>query len=96
MAQESDTITVEILGTKLQLRGGDDPDKVRHIAHYVQDCVHELAERAPTVPSLQLALLTAINIADELYAQQEQSQEGKQLRAAIEKANQILDKAESV
>ncbi len=96
MAQDTDVITVEILGTKLQLRGGDDPGKVRNVAHYVRDRVHELAERAPTAPSLQLALLTAINIADELYAQQEDSRGGEELQSAIDKANQILEKAGSI
>lgn len=63
---ESDIVTIEILGTRLQLRGGEDPEAVIQAGEYVRQHVHELAERAPTAPSVQLVLLAAINIADQL------------------------------
>jgi len=93
---DSNTIKIEILGTRLQLRGGDNPEKVKAVAEFVRDRVHELAERAPTAPSLQLALLTAINIADELHAQEQQAGSEEDVDAALEKANQILQKASNI
>ncbi len=90
MPNESDVISVEILGTKLQLRGGDNPEAVRKAAIYVRDMVHELAERAPTAPSVQLALLTAINIANELL--QSPGHDQAAMDALLEKANDILAK----
>lgn len=90
MAPDSDIITIEILGTRLQLRGGDNPDAVKRAGALVKDRVETLAEKAPTAPSLQLALLAAMNIADELLAN---ADSGKEMDEAVERANRILEKA---
>ncbi|HOJ59828.1 MAG TPA: cell division protein ZapA [bacterium] len=89
MAGDSSTITVEILGTRLQLRGGENPQAVRQVCEYVRARVQEIANHSPTAPALQIALLAAINIADDLRLAQRQDE---LLEAAAEKAGQILDK----
>lgn len=90
---DSEIITVEILGTRLQLRGGEDPDTVSRVANYVKERVEEVAERASTKPTLQIALLAAINIAHELYQVMEQDRSDREtLEAALERANRILAK----
>ncbi|MBD3267120.1 cell division protein ZapA [bacterium] len=94
MSGESDIITVEMLGTRLQLRGGDDPDRVIEVAEYVKELVEDLAQRAPTAPSIQIALLTAINIADELY--QASNQSDTAFEEVLDKANHILAKTKIV
>ena len=90
MGNESDIITVEIMGTRLQLRGGEDPEGVQHIAEYVRDMVEDLQKRVPTAPSIQIALLTAINIANELYEMN--NREEAALEDALIKAKRILSK----
>ena len=93
MAASSDTINVEILGSKLKLRAGDNPESVKRAAATVKETVEALAKNAPTAPSLQVVLLAAINLADELFqAQQNQSM----LEEAVQKANEIISKAETV
>lgn len=89
---ESDIIRVEILGTRLQLRGGDNPDAVLRASDLVKTQVEDLAERAPTAPSIQLALLTAINIADQAL---ENIENEKRIEKSIQKANQIMAKIQS-
>ncbi|MGI6455112.1 MAG: cell division protein ZapA [bacterium] len=97
MAPDSDIIQVEILGVRLQLRGGDDPERVMQVAEYVREKVHDLAERAPTAPTIQLALLTAINIADDLYQMQEYKGPPPEVwNEVLEKAHQILEKTNKV
>ena len=91
MASESEIIKLEILGTRLQLRGGDDPETVRQVAEYVKNRVNEIADLAPTTPSLQVALLAAINIADDLLA--ESHRRDDIIDAAAKKAQAILSKS---
>lgn len=91
MASGSDVITIEILGARLQLRGGDHPEDVRMAGEYVRQKVNELAAKAPTAPSLHLALLAAMNIADE-YIKMSNQNPDVDLGEAIEKANEILAK----
>ena len=89
MAAGSDVITIEILGTRLQLRGGENPRAVERAGELVRARVEELAQKAPSAPSLQLALLTAINLADEYLQLYEES---RLMDDAIDKANRILVK----
>lgn len=89
MASDSNIITVEILGVRLQLRGGDHPQAVRQVCEYVRARVQEIANHSPTASALQIALLAAINIADDLRHAQSRDE---MLEAAAEKAGQILDK----
>ncbi|RJP24620.1 MAG: cell division protein ZapA [Candidatus Omnitrophota bacterium] len=89
---ESDIISIEILGTKLQLRAGERPEAVKKAAMYVREMVHDLRERAPSAPSIQIALLTAINIANELL--QVSGQEQASIDQLLEKAQNILAKTD--
>jgi len=89
MAGDPNIITVEILGVRLQLRGGDNPQAVRQVCEYVRARVQEIAGHSPTASALQVALLAAINIADDLRHAQYRDEV---IEAAAEKAGQILDK----
>lgn len=93
MAGNSDVIEVSILGEELQLRGGSQPEVVRRAAEMVKEIAESLAEKAPKAPALQLIILAAINLADELYNAQSCE---KRMKAAMQKANEIIAKAEAV
>jgi len=93
MPGESEIITVEILGTRLQLKSGDDPDAVMQACQMVYEQAEEIRNHAPTAPSLQIALMTAINIADELMREQSGR---KIIDNAAKKAYSILKKTASV
>ncbi len=93
MPTDSDIIKIEILGTLLQLRGGENEKEVLQAAEEVRERVNTLHERAPTAPSLQIALLAAINLAYELH--QQSGVDSNELDAALHKANEILGKTES-
>jgi len=56
----------------------------------VRERVEELAERAPTASLTQLALLVAMNLANDLL--QQSSDEEDAINAAAEKADRILRK----
>jgi len=92
MPGESEIITVEILGTRLHLKSRNDPDAVMQACQMVHEQAEEIRKHAPTAPSLQIALMTAINIADELMREQNGR---KVIDNAARKAYSILKKTAS-
>ena len=65
MEQVSSSIRVEIYDQTYHLRGSD-PDYVQNLAKYVDGKMRQVAAQTATVDSLRLAVLAALNIADEL------------------------------
>jgi len=59
------SIRVEIYDQTYSLRGTD-PEYIRKLAEYVDGKMRAVAEQTATVDSLRLAVLAALNIADEL------------------------------
>lgn len=92
MPGDPDILIVEILGTRLQLRSGEDPEAVKQACQIVYDQAEDIRKHAPTAPSLQIALMTAINIADELLRVRSGE---KVLESATSKAYNILKKTVS-
>jgi cell division protein ZapA len=60
-----DTVTVEIYGRSYSLRGVD-PEVARRLAGEVDRRMREIAGGSATADTLKLAILTALNLADEL------------------------------
>ncbi|RME92815.1 MAG: cell division protein ZapA [Candidatus Hydrogenedentota bacterium] len=60
-------VRVEILGKKYTLRGDVDTDYMVSLARYVDEKLRELKEIAPDADNTKLALLVALNLADELH-----------------------------
>jgi cell division protein ZapA len=66
MADDS-VIPVEIHGQRYPIRSTLDPDYVARLASYVDEKMRAAADSAPTGDSLRLAVLAALNVADELF-----------------------------
>jgi len=62
----SGSVRVEIYDQAYNLRGSD-PDYVFKLADYVDSKMRSVAEQTSTVDSLRLAVLAALNIADEYH-----------------------------
>ena len=60
-------IPVEIHGQRYPIRSGLDPDYVARLATYVDEKMRTAADSTPTGDSLRLAVIAALNIADELF-----------------------------
>jgi cell division protein ZapA len=67
MADEGRVIPVEIHGQRYPIRTDLDQDYVARLATYVDQKMRTAADATPTGDSLRLAVLTALNIADELF-----------------------------
>jgi cell division protein ZapA len=64
---EGRVIPVEIHGQRYPIRSTLDPEYVARLAAYVDQKLRAAAEATPSSDSLRLAVLTALNIADELF-----------------------------
>ncbi len=64
---EGKVIPVEINGQRYPIRSSLEPDYVARLAQYVDEKMRTAAESTPTGDSLRLAVLAALNIADELF-----------------------------
>ncbi len=60
-----DGIRVEIYDQEYQMRGDLDPGYIEELARTVDGKMRAIAERTHTVDSLRVAVLAALNLADE-------------------------------
>ena len=60
-------ISVEIHGQRYPIRSGLDEEYVARLAQYVDEKMRAAADATRSGDSLRLALLTALNVADELF-----------------------------
>lgn len=78
MADKSNLVHVEIFGQSYALRAGEDPAYIERIAGFVDKEMSEVGKLAGAVDSSRIAVLAALNIADQLF-QARSSQDGAKL-----------------
>jgi cell division protein ZapA len=71
------TIDVEIYGQRYSIRGEADDAYVRRLAHFVDDHMKRLAEGMNTATPSKLAVLTAINLAHQLFECEKKRAQGE-------------------
>ena len=69
MDQQSSTVRIH--GQEYTIRSDRDPEYVRTIARFVDDRMREVARDAGQVTSLRVAILSALNITDELFRERQ-------------------------
>lgn len=67
MPDSGRVVPVEIQGQRYPIRSALDAEYVALLAGYVEEKMRAAAESAPSGDSLRLAVLAALNIADELF-----------------------------
>ena len=67
MSDDDAVISVEIHGQRYPIRSGLDQEYVARLASYVDEKMRAAAVSTPTGDLLRLAVLTALNVADELF-----------------------------
>ena len=68
-------LEVEIMGQRLTVTTDDGEDHLRQVAHDVEQQMRQLAAGRLPASTLQLALVTALNIASEYRKLQDQQEE---------------------
>jgi len=79
MDGKSDSISVEIFGQTYNVRGGEgDPNYLAELARFVDCRMREVAGQVATVDPMKIAILAALNIADEFsrYRKERESAAG--------------------
>jgi cell division protein ZapA len=72
---QNSSVRVEIFDQAYNLRGSD-PEYILKLAEYVDGKMRAVAEATSTVDSLRLAVLAALNIADEYHILKRQQDNG--------------------
>ncbi|MCG6964223.1 MAG: cell division protein ZapA [Acidobacteria bacterium] len=85
--------TVEIFGQRLGLRADGDAEQLQELARFVDQRMREVADRTSSVDTVRIAILTALNIADELFKEREADQDDRQ-RKLEEQAERLVLKLE--
>jgi cell division protein ZapA len=75
MAEFGHVVPVEIQGERYPIRSALEPEYVARLALYVDEKMRAAASAAPTGDTLRLAVLAALNIADELFRCRELTRE---------------------
>jgi cell division protein ZapA len=67
MPDEGRVVPVEIAGQRYPIRSSLDPDYVVRLATYVDEKMRAAADTSPSGDSMRLAVIAALNVADELF-----------------------------
>jgi cell division protein ZapA len=67
MAEKTNQVQVEIFGQSYAVTGGADPGYVERLAAYVDGQMREVSRTGGSVDSVRIAVLAALNIADECF-----------------------------
>lgn len=83
------SIKVNIYGQEYPIKSDADATYVQQIAEYVDRKMKEVAEKVPARIHSQLAVLTALHIADELFKEREDKE--KKLSEVEEKTQSLIE-----
>jgi len=89
---EKQSVTVTIRGREFRVRTADDADALQRIARYLDDTMSQVEQRTGTIDSLDVAMLTALNLAREVV---EMREVGGAVSAAPARLKGLIDLAES-
>src|SRR5258707_8512259 len=88
------TTTVEIFGQTYNVRGEGDPDYLTELAQFVDARMREVAAQVATVDPMKIAILAALNIADEFSRYRKQRESASD--AWIEKTEELTNRLSEV
>jgi cell division protein ZapA len=71
MSAEQNTLSVNIFGAEYKIKGAD-PDYISLVAAYVDGKMTDLDHRLTAGTPTKIAVLTSLNIADELFREREE------------------------
>jgi cell division protein ZapA len=74
MAEDQGKVIVEIFGEKHIIRGGESPEHIQKVANEVDKKMRLIAQRMPRLGVHQIAVLAALNLADELEKLREEQE----------------------
>jgi len=93
MAVEGKSIKVKIFGSEYPLRG-ESEEITKKVASYVDQMINTIHEKIPEQPPLTVAVLSALNITEDLFKEREKNRSVLNLlENEIVKINDFLDQS---
>jgi cell division protein ZapA len=91
MNVQNDSTEVEIFGQSYNVRGEGDPDYLLELARFVDSRMRDVSAQVATIDPLKIAILAALNIADEFsrYRKQREDAAGIWLEKTEEISNRL-------
>jgi cell division protein ZapA len=91
---EGRVVSVEIHGQRYPIRSALDQDYVVRLARYVDEKMRAVGDMTPSGDTLRVAVLAALNIADELYRCRDLTRaRSGELAARAGELEQLVDRA---
>ena len=90
MSEDRTTCSVRIRGQEFRIRSGDDPEALQRIAEYVDATMTQIEKRTGAIDSLDIAMLTSLNLARELVELR-----GNAPRVSDAGLRELIDRAEA-
>ena len=90
----NESTTVEIFGQTYSVRGEGDPDYLVELARFVDTRMRDVAAQVSTVDPMKIAILAALNIADEFSRFRKEREDAEGIR--IVKTEEISDRLSRV
>ncbi len=94
MDGQNDSTEVEIFGQTYNVRGEGDPDYLLELARLVDSRMRDVAAQVATIDPLKIAILAALNIADEFSRFRKQRNDAAGI--LIEKTEEISNRLDKV
>lgn len=94
MKSESKTIKVSIFGKDYEVKGSTDEKYIEDLANYVDSMMRDISKRSSSFSSGSIAILAALNIADEMFKERQQFKQyieelEKELQNILNSINEI-------
>jgi cell division protein ZapA len=98
MGEKANLVHVEIFGQSYAVKAGADPGYVEKLAAYVDERMKDVSRASGAVDSLRVAVLAALNIADECsrLRQRVEEAESRTGRAGAAKDEQLARLAQTL
>jgi cell division protein ZapA len=87
---KAEPITIEIYGENYNVRGEGDPAYLGELARFVDARMRDVASQLSTADPMKIAILAALNIADDLYRARKRQQSATELW--MEKTEELSEK----
>jgi cell division protein ZapA len=97
MSQKMQTTSVRILGHEYRIRSAEKSEFVREVALYVDELMHQISSKLTTGTQSQIAVLAALNIAEELFRERRNGGQGapaeveERMRAVLSRLKEIVE-----
>lgn len=86
------TMEISIMGQKFMIKSESDDDYVNRVAKFVDDRINEVMQNTKSVASINVAILAAMNIADEYFRfKQDKEQKLTMVEKKIEDLIELVD-----